>query len=184
MSKRTQERASEEPSETAWGGVWRVVQGFLPAADGTLPVVSAFRGRLAWVVASAVGLLLGSVSAFVVVLLLRAAPDVPAIVIGFAVGAFFGAAAALVFASKYPIVRKGGAIAIFLFPVLVLAAPFLLLAGAVALLRKTAPRGSGETRPVKVELAHDDEADGSEAEPKRSRKKPARRSKNGRSGSA
>jgi hypothetical protein len=175
-AKRTPAEAPEE-TETAWGGVWRVVQGFLPAADGTLPVVSAFRGRLAWIVATALGLLLGSACAFVVVLLLQAAPGVPGIVVGFGVGALFGAAAALVFASRYPIVRKGGAIAIVLFPVLVLLSPFLLLAGAVALLRKTSPRAGRETKPVKVEveIPDDDEPDGhAPAKPKRSRGKPRR----------
>jgi hypothetical protein len=180
VSKRAQSPKPEPPSEDGWGGVWRVVQGFLPAADGTVPVVSAFRGRLAWVVGTALGLLLGSACAFVVVLLLQAAPGVPGIVIGFGVGAFFGALAALVFASRYPIVRKGGALAILLFPVLVLAAPFLLLAGAVALLRKTAPRASAEVHPVKVEVERPDDAAGaSAAEPTRSRKKPVRRTKKG-----
>jgi hypothetical protein len=137
-------RAEESPDpedadrpDRPWSGFRRFVEGFFPTEAGEPPVVlRAGRARLVGVVATLLGLLVGAATGFLVVLFLFAAPEVPGVVAGFAVGALLGAAAALVLASRHPLVRKGGAVAILLFPVLVVLSPFLLVAAALALLRR------------------------------------------------
>jgi hypothetical protein len=168
-------RDEEESSDGTWGGLRRVLAGYLPAKDGKgSPVVRALRGRLAWVVAVALGLLIGAASAFLVVLILYAAPGVPGIVVGFAVGAMFGGTAALILASRLAIVRKWGALAILLFPVLVLLGPFLLLAGAVTLLRR-GPKKPSAAPAATVEVVESRPASAARRPPgKKAPRKPRR----------
>lgn len=124
----------------------RWIQGMLPAADGgPPPVVTAARTRFAGWLWAAVGLFAGCVAGLLTVLLLAGVPNMPAVLLGLSVGAFLGASVALVFSSRFPMVRKAGGMAILLLPLLLLAAPFLLLAGGVALLMRFPKRGRGKT---------------------------------------
>ncbi len=139
--ERHDEAEPEEEERTPEPGT--TVRAFLESLrhaipDFGAPVVRAARSRLTWLAATAVGLLVGSASAFLVVLLVAALPGVPGIVIGFGAGALLGATAALVIVSRSGMVRRWGAFAILLSPVLILLGPFLLLGVAIALLTRRA----------------------------------------------
>jgi len=125
------------------GNAARWIQGVLPAADGgPPPVVTAARVRFAGWLWASVGLLVGCIAGALTVLLATAMPNVPIVLVGLSAGALLGATAALVVASRFPMVRKVGGMAILLLPILLLAAPFLLLAGGVALLMRFPKGGS------------------------------------------
>ncbi len=128
------------------GTVSRWIAGVLPTADGgPAPVVTAARVRFAGWVWAGIGLLVGCLAGALTVLLLAAMPNVPTVVAGLSAGAMLGATTALVLASRFPMVRKVGGIAMLLTPLLLLAAPFLLLAGGIALLLRF-PKGGARGR--------------------------------------
>jgi hypothetical protein len=133
-----------EPEMAGAGGfatwvplVKRLVLGVLPTEEGgPPPAVRAAKTSLVTALCAVLGLVLGSVVGLILWLIVWKVPDVPALVVGLGVGAFLGAAAAVILASRIPFVRRGGGIALLLSPVLILLAPFLLLWGAAVLLRR------------------------------------------------
>lgn len=115
--------------------------GFVPPAEGGAPpIVGVARARLSAWTFGAIGLGVGCAAGFLIVLIVLAVPGIPTLLAGFAAGALIGAAMAVMLASRYPIVRKGGGLAILLLPLLLLAAPFLLIALAVTTLSRTRPK--------------------------------------------
>jgi hypothetical protein len=142
---------NEPPSAVAMFTRW--VRGLLPpVGGGPPPIVTAARSRLSSWVAVVIALVVGAAAGFVLVLVAMGLPDAPAALTGFAAGVFVGVAGALVLASRSQLVRRGGAIALLLLPLLVLAAPFLLIAGGIDLLRRTSPRApEAEPTPAPTE---------------------------------
>lgn len=121
----------------------QVVAGLATAPGGPVQgVVTAARSRLSAWTWTAIGLCAGAVAGLVLVLVAFAVPHIPTLLAGFVGGALLGSMLTVALASRYPIVRKGGAIAILLMPFLVLAAPFILVGLAVAALMRTKPKGS------------------------------------------
>jgi hypothetical protein len=127
------------PTATALTTFTRWVRGLLPPEEGGLPpILLAARAQLSgWVVAS-IALVGGAALGFVVVVVSMALPNVPGAVLGLAIGALLGVSVTLTLASRHPFVRREGAIVLLLFPLLVLAAPFVLISAAITVLRKTA----------------------------------------------
>jgi hypothetical protein len=121
----------------------RFLEGLMPpSGGGALPIVGVARARLSGFVYGAIGLGVGAATGLLLVLILFSVHGISSLLAGFAAGALVGSALAVVLASRYPLVRKGGGIAILLLPLLLLAAPFLLIALAVAALVRTAPASS------------------------------------------
>jgi hypothetical protein len=121
--------------------VKRFALGVLPGADGgPPPAVRAAKTSLVTALCAVLGLVLGSAVGLILWLVLWKVPEIPTLVVGLGVGAFVGAAAAVILASRFPLVRKGGGIALLLSPILILLAPFLLLWGAAVLLRRSPKR--------------------------------------------
>lgn len=128
----------------AFGRAARWIEGMLPTADGgPAPVVTAARVRFAGWIWALIGLLAGCLAGALAVLLVTGMPSIPMGLAGLSAGAILGATTALVFSSRFPVMRKAGGVAILLAPLLLLAAPFLLLAGGIALLLRFPKRGSG-----------------------------------------
>lgn len=131
-----------------FGRAARWVEGMLPTADGgPAPVLTAARARFAGWIWASIGLLAGCLAGALAVLLVAGMPSIPMGLAGLSAGAILGATTALVFSSRFPVMRKAGGVAILLAPLLLLAAPFLLLAGGIALLLRF-PRG-GSRAPKK-----------------------------------
>ncbi len=129
----------------------RFLAGFVPPPEGGAPpIVGAARARLSAWTLGAIGLAVGCATGLLIVLIVFAVPGIPTLVAGFAAGALIGAALAVMLASRYPIVRKGGGIAILLLPLLLLAAPFLLIALALTALARTKPKDAGAEPAVVV----------------------------------
>jgi hypothetical protein len=110
------------------------------ALRGSAPA-QRVRGWLVFVAALGGGLVLGAALGFLLSLLLAGVPGVPSTLLSFGAGSLVGAAAALVLASRSSVVRKGGAWMLLATPLLVLAAPFLLLFAGAAAHKRPASRG-------------------------------------------
>ncbi len=127
----------------------RLLRGFLPTEDGgPPPALDAARARLFTLVASVLGFLLGAAVGLILVLVLWAVRDVPTLLVGLGVGALLGASAVAVIVSRFRFVRRGEGLLVILAPLLLLLAPFILIAGAVAVLvrwprprRRTSSKG-------------------------------------------
>jgi hypothetical protein len=136
----------DEPAGGSAGEGWiplvkRLVLGVLPPPEGgPPPAVRAAKASVVTALCAVLGLALGSVIGLILLLVVTEVPSIPALVVGLGVGAFVGAGAALVLASRFPFVRRGGGIAFLLSPLLIVLAPFLLLWGAAVLLRRTPRR--------------------------------------------
>ena len=118
-------------------GIAQWLEGLLPPPEGgPPPAVTAARTRFSALIQGAIGLTVGCVTGFLLVLLLWGIPEIPSLVAGLALGTFLGSAIALALATRSKFVRRGGILIVLAAPLLVLLAPFLLLAGGVTLLRK------------------------------------------------
>lgn len=122
----------------------RTLAALIPTEDGgPPPALDAGRALLRTLLAIAFGLVVGAAAGFALVLAVWAAPDFPPLAIGFVVGTLLGAAVALVLCSRAPWMRRAGGIAVLATPLLVLLAPFALLAGGLWLLFRW-PRGQSK----------------------------------------
>lgn len=118
----------------------RWLEAILPASGGGWhPLLLAARSKTSTLLLTAVSLALGAVAGFLLVLIATALPGLPSLLVGFAGGAFVGVGAALALVSRFPVVRKVGALALLLAPILVLLAPFLWIGALVAVLARTRP---------------------------------------------
>ena len=131
------------------------VRGLLPPAGGGMPpALAAARAQLSGWVVGAIALVVGATAGFLLVVVGMALPNLPSSLIGLVAGVVLGSAVSLTLASKYPVVRKVGAFAILLSPLLLLAMPFLLIAAAIALLRRSAtPPASAGPGLLEIEAA-------------------------------
>jgi len=133
----TERRRGKKRVQDAWATVRRLVLGALPEAEGEAPpVVYAARSRISTWVWTAIGFVVGGAIGFLLVLVLRALPETPPLLLGFGLGVFLGAAVVLILSSRIRFVRRGGALLLLLSPLLLLLAPFLLLGAGVFAARK------------------------------------------------
>jgi hypothetical protein len=115
----------------------RVLLGVLPAEDGgPPPILQATRARLTAWLWTAIGFVIGGAVGLLLVLLLRALPATPPLLVGFGLGVLLGAGVALILASRLAFVRRGGAVLLLLSPLLLLLSPFLLLGAGLFASRK------------------------------------------------
>ena len=135
------EKKKESPDEgDRWAKIRRIVLGAIPEAEGEAPpAVYAVRSRLSVWMWTAIGFVGGAALGFLLVLLIRALPETPALLLGFGLGVFLGAGVVLILASRISLVRRGGALVLLLSPLLLILAPFLLL-GAGLFAAKKLPR--------------------------------------------
>ena len=116
--------------------VERTISAFAPAPDGGPPMaMRTARTRLGWLVAAGLGLGFGAVVGLLGVLAWQALPSVPMFLLGLLVGAFVGVVLCLVAASQIAALRRKGRFAMFLVPLVIIAAPFLLLGTGWQVLR-------------------------------------------------
>jgi hypothetical protein len=114
----------------------RVVSGVMPAADGGPPMAMRHaRTRLLWLLGAGVGLAVGGVVGLLVALAWQALPDVPLLLLGLMAGVPLGVALAVVVGSSLGAVRRRGGLAYLMTPLIVAAAPLLLLGAAWVAIR-------------------------------------------------
>jgi len=119
----------------AGASVARWVGGLLPtAAGGPPPAFAAIRARVSTWLLATFALGGGAAVGLALVLVGTAMPNVPASLTGLGVGVLVGAGVALAFGSRFPLVRRYGAIAVLLAPLLVFVAPVFLIVTAIPLL--------------------------------------------------
>ncbi len=131
--------------------VSRWVAGLLPtAAGGPPPAFDALRARTSIFLLTGMALGLGAAAGLALVLVVTGMPHVPASLTGFGVGVLVGAGVALAFGSRFPLVRRYGAVAVLLAPLLVFVAPVFLLVSVLPLLwrRSGKPAAAPEVEPA------------------------------------
>jgi hypothetical protein len=134
-------RTRESEGVRAWIG--RIVEGVLPAADGSPPpVMQSGRFLLRALLATVVGLVVGAACGLLLVLLFAKLPEVPWTLLVFLTGGLVGAFGALAMFARARGVAKFGAWALFLTPFALALAPLLLLLVLVLALRGRKARRS------------------------------------------
>lgn len=121
----------------------RVVAGVMPAADGGPPLAMRHaRTRLLWLLGTGVGLTAGALVGLLLVLAWGALPGTPLLLLGLLAGVPLGVALALVVSLALGRARRRGGRAYLMAPLIVAAAPLLLLGSAWAALRARRPPSS------------------------------------------